>query len=267
MELYDSIEHPGTSLALVGDTGVGKTTSILQSAPDPIFFANIEPRDPRLNLKPANREGVRVQFARYTNWESMFAFFANRDNLKEYNSIVTDSLTHLANVELSQELEELVYETSSSKGKTGKKLIAETKLSEEAWGALSSQLNRLIKLIHSYVHEGKIVIWTARVIEQPRYNTDLQAAPAFKGKQFPLNFPGFCDLIGLVETRYRTVERSGKKSVEPVYPPLVSFGRKGAMTKWTGQWPEKGINNIPLNIERIVRVAGWVPMNERKGVE
>ena len=61
-----------------------------------------------------------------------------------------------------------------------------------------------------------LVIVTALLAENPKWNRELAAAPALKGKEFPTNFPGFFDLIGLVQTRV-----NGEGDI--VYPPAVHF--------------------------------------------
>jgi hypothetical protein len=92
---------------------------------------------------------------------------------------------------------------------------------------------------------GKVVIVTALLQENPRWNRELSAAPALKGREFPANMPGFFDLIGLVQTR-----TDGKGNV--VYPPLVRFQSPDGsfLAKFTG----KGTRTEgPLDISKIIK--------------
>ena len=91
---------------------------------------------------------------------------------------------------------------------------------------------------------GKCVIVTALLSENPRYNRELSAAPALRGREFPANVPGFFDLIGLVQIR---TDGEG----EIVYPPLVRFQSPDGsfLAKFTGTGNR---TEGPLNIQKII---------------
>jgi hypothetical protein len=91
---------------------------------------------------------------------------------------------------------------------------------------------------------GKIVIVTALLLENPKWNRELSAAPALKGREFPTNMPGFFDLIGLVEPR-----TNGDGRV--LYPPMVRFqsADDSFVAKWTGAGKK---TQGPMDIRKIL---------------
>lgn len=75
------------------------------------------------------------------------------------------------------------------------------KLSQEGFGSLSIWMFRLTAALGRLSQQGKVVIVTALLQEAPKWNRELAAASALKGREFPVNMSGFFDLIGLVEPR------------------------------------------------------------------
>ena len=116
------------------------------------------------------------------------------------------SMTRLSgklNVSLSGEIENEAFEAKSAEEKRRKPIVSQTKLSPEGYGGLSSQMFRLMKTIGRLSEVGKIVIVTALLQQNPKWDHELAAAPALKGREFPTSMPGFFDLIGLVESRVK----------------------------------------------------------------
>jgi len=74
---------------------------------------------------------------------------------------------------------------------------------------------RLTSLLGKLSRMGKIVS-LLHYLQKIRNGIGSGSAPALKGREFPVNMPGFFDLIGLVETR---TKRRGKI----IYPPRVRF--------------------------------------------
>jgi hypothetical protein len=74
----------------------------------------------------------------------------------------------------------------------------------------------------------------------------LAAAPALKGREYPVNMPGFFDLIGLVEPR---VDDEGNV----LYPPRVRFQSPddSFVAKWTGVGSR---TQGPLDISKILNI-------------
>ena len=110
-------------------------------------------------------------------------------------------------VSLCREIEDEAFEAKTSEEKRRKPIVSQAKMSMEGYGGLSSQMFRLMKTIGRLSEAGKIVIVTALLQENPKWDRELAAAPALKGREFPTSMPGFFDLIGLVESR---VDGNGK---------------------------------------------------------
>ena len=229
-------QDSGLMAMIYGSSGIGKSVSTLQSAPDPILYVIPEPRDVKRMLKAANRPDLKYKVAIYENWPDMIQFFADSENVKPYRSIVIDSLSHLMNIQLTSEIQDQSFEALDEKKATAKPLVMQTKMSEEGWGALASNMFRLCNLLMKLAAtHGKIVICTALEESTPKWNRSLAAAPNFGGRMFNKNFPGFFDLIGLVQAR--------EKDGQVVYPPVVHFASKdddfiakatGGMAKTSG---------------------------------
>ena len=240
----DQISQAGRFINLYGPTGVGKTTSTIASSPQPIMYVQTEPR----SLKPSlDAVGVPVDIdvAVYEDWNGLMAFVANPKNFERHHTIIVDSYSHLMSVGLSSELEDQAFDSRSPQEKLVKPLVGQSKLSQEGYGALSSLMFRLTAALGKLSRLGKIVIVTCLLQENPKWDRELAAAPALKGREFPVNMPGFFDLIGLVEPR-----TNGDGQV--IYPPRVRFQSPDGsfVAKYTG--PPGGKTEGPLNIEKIL---------------
>lgn len=238
------ISLEGRFTFIYGATGVGKTTSILGTAPDPIMYIQTEARSLRPSLDAAGRPDLDIDVAVYEDWNGLMQFVANPKNFERHKTIVVDSYSHLMNVGLSNEIENEAFEARSSSDKAVKPLVGQVKLSQEGYGGLASQMFRLTSLLGKLSRIGKIVIVTALLIENPKWNRELAAAPALKGREFPTNMPGFFDLIGLVEPR-----TDGDGYV--CYPPMVRFQSPddSFVAKWTGPGTK---THGPLDFKKIL---------------
>jgi len=248
MKIYrtEELSDSGDIILAYGATGVGKSVSVLQSAPEPIMYFLTEPRNPLKFIHATGRTNIDVDFGFYTEWQDMFDWFSDHDNTARHQSIVIDSLTFLSNIALNFELIDEHYESKTAKEKSDKALVMRTKLSQEGFGGLSGQLLRFTNMISQLSQEGKTVILLALLEQNPKFNKELVGAPALKGKDFPKALPGFMDFIGLVEPR-----RDGNDEI--IYPPSIDFrGDAGYLSKWTGYGtPGRG----PLNIKKILDKA------------
>jgi hypothetical protein len=206
----------GRMIELYGGTGVGKTTSTLQSSPEPILYIQTEPRSLKPSLDAANRPDLKINVAVYENWNGLIEYVTNPANFDKYKTVVVDSYSHLMSIGLSSEIEDQAFEARSVKEREVKPLASRVKMSLEGYGSLSSHMFRLTAALGRLSQAGKIVIVTALLAENPKWNRDLSAAPALKGREFPVNMPGFFDLIGLVEPR---TDADGNL----VFPPRVRF--------------------------------------------
>jgi len=234
----------GRFMFLYGETGVGKTTSVLQSAPDPICYIQTEPRSVKQSIDAADRADLDIDVYAYENFDDLIQFLAVPDNFDRYQSVVVDSYSHLMNVDLSSEIANEAFEAKSEKDQQTKPLVSQVKMSIEGFGGLSANMFRLTAALGKLSQIGKCVIVTGLLSENPRYNRELAAAPALKGREFPANMPGFFDLIGLVQTR---TDGEGKV----MYPPLVRFQSPDGsfMAKFTGKGNR---TEGPLNITKII---------------
>ena len=241
----EEISTAGRIIMLYGNTGVGKTTSILQTAQDPIFYVQTEPRSLKPSLDAANRPDLKMNIAIYEDWQGLMRFFSKISNFEKYATVVVDSYSHLMTIGLSSEIENQSYEARSAKEREVKPLVNQVKMSIEGYGSLSSHMFRLTAALGRLSQAGKVVVVTALLTENPRWNRELAAAPALKGKEFPANMPGFFDLIGLVECR---VQDDGKI----VYPPLVRFQSHddSFVAKFTGKGTK---TQGPLDMTKILQ--------------
>jgi hypothetical protein len=242
------VAQNGRFVMLYGPTGVGKTTSILRTAPDPIMYIQTEPRSLKPSLDATGRPDLDIDVAVYEDWAGLIAFVANPKNFERYATVIVDSYSHLMSVGLSSEIEDQAFDARTEKEKAVKPLANQTKMSQEGYGALSSNMFRLTAALGKLSRAGKIVIVTALLQENPKWNRELAAAPALKGREFPVNMPGFFDLIGLVEPR---TDADG----QIIYPPRVRFQSPddSFVAKWTGAGTR---TQGPLDITKILNRGG-----------
>jgi len=241
----NDLPQQGKLIMIYGGTGVGKTTSILQSAPDPILYIATEPRNPRPSIEASGRD-LDMDIARYTTWFNLMDFLQDPQNTARYTTVAIDSITILMNVSLAGEIEDEAFDARTMEEKRRKPIVSQAKMSMEGYGGLSSQMFRLMKAIGKLSADGKVVIVTALLQENPKWDRELAAAPALKGREFPTSMPGFFDLIGLVEPR---MDEKGKL----IYPPLVSFESPDGsfLSKYTGTGKKR---RGPLNFEKILGI-------------
>ena len=241
------LSDAGRMACLYGSTGVGKTTSILQSSPEPVLYIQTEPRSLKPSLDAANRPDLKINVAVYESWSGLMEFITNITNFEKYATVVVDSYSHLMSIGLSSEIEDQAFEARSVKEREIKPLVNAVKMSIEGYGSLSSHMFRLTTALGRLSQAGKIVIVTALLAENPRWNRDLSAAPALKGREFPVNMPGFFDLIGLVEPR-----TDGDGNL--VFPPRVRFQSPddSFVAKFTGTGTKTA---GPLDITKILTLA------------
>jgi len=256
----EDLDSPGSMILEWGPTKSGKTANALISAPKPLAIINVEGRDVRLNLKWIIEKGLckKSDFMKvdYSDIGDCVEFLST-STFDDFSSILFDSVTYLMQVPLSEELAMQAWEEREKKKgeSSGKVLVGQTKMSAEAYGALSKQTIRIFKRLAdlSKIH-GKTVICTARDDTKPNWDNESSGGPLFEGNAFNKVFDGMCDAIGYVELRYE----KGK----PVWPPRISFDdpeRRGFKCGWTGSRPvdkdgnDKALYRMPLDFELILR--------------
>ncbi len=241
------ISQEGRFISIYGPPGVGKTTSLIQSSPQPIMYIQTEIRSLKPSIDAANRPDLDLDVAVYEDWASLMEFVASSKNFERHKTIIVDSYSHLMAVGLSGEIEDQAWEARDPREKELKPLVSQTKLSQEGYGGLASQMFRLTAALGKLSRMGKIVIVTALLAENPKWNRELAAAPALKGREFPVNMPGFFDLIGLVEQR---TDADGNI----IYPPRVRFQSPddSFVAKFTGVGTK---TQGPLDITKILSIG------------
>jgi hypothetical protein len=244
----DESPDTGKMVLLYGETGVGKTTSIFQTAPLPMLYISTEPRNPKISLRASGRayEPGQISLYEYEDWMDLTDMLAMNKEINKFQTVVVDSLSYLMNVRLSNEIEDEIFDAKDESDKAIKTIISSSKMSQEGFGGLASQMARLIKLLGGLTKHGTDVILTALLAEHPKWDRELAAGPALKGKEFPSNLPGSCDLIGYVRAR----AKDGKKA----FPPVVYFEAENDeyLCKFTGVRPEVEIVKVPLDLSLIL---------------
>lgn len=195
-----------------------------------------------------------IIIATITTWDDMLKFATYdiytdqyKDVLASIKSIVVDSYSYLMNVVLSNEIEDQIFEARDAKERLVKPLINKAKLSLEGYGGMAAQMVRATKAFQRLSLTGKIVVVTALLEENPKWDRDLAAAPRFKGREFSEDMPGLFDLIGLVRKRF---DDKGNT----VFPPHVAFEGVGFLCKFTGVKPPGAVAQGDLDFGKILKV-------------
>ncbi|MFA5195179.1 MAG: AAA family ATPase [Bacteroidales bacterium] len=239
----------GNFILIYGDSGVGKSATVIQTAQDPIYWIVAERGQIDLTVKAINRPDIKLKVGYYEGWDDLLETIYDIKNFEKIKTVLFDGLTHVMNVHLADEILEENYESRDKKNdKSEKDMTMRVKGTPEMYGVLSKQMTRLMKGFEQLTIAGIDVICTARTQDSPKWNRELSCAPALAGKEFPRDMKGFFDMIGLVE---RNVIDGQVK-----YPPLVSFEDDGSfLSKFTGLRPEGGVRRKPFNIKKILDFA------------
>ena len=242
MKTINQSNEGGRFVLIYGETGVGKSTSALLTMPQPIDAIFTEPRDPRKFLLD---QEIDVDFKFPESYEDLIAYLDGevKKETLNYKSTLFDSASYFMNVSLQQSIQDETYDAEIFKRR--RNLVDMTRVDEAGFGALSSLMKRVCKLLGMLSQRGILVVATALVMENPKFNRDLSAFPAFLGRDFPTNFPAYFDVIGLVEKR---TDENG----EIIYPPLIKFEGEGFLCKWTGIKPVKKLVG-PLDFKKIFK--------------
>jgi len=256
IEIYNpnkvSSEQSGNFCLWYGKSGCGKSSTLLQTATDPIFWLIAERGQVDLTIKAIQRPDIKLKVGYYEGWDDLLATVYNLDNFQKIKSVVFDGLTHVMNIHLADEIMAENYDAMDDKKKGEKDLTTRVKMSQEGYGSMSKQMGRLMKGFENLTKAGIDVHCTARDDNQPKWNRELTCAPALAGKEFPRDMKGFFDFIGLVESR---TDDTGKI----IYPPVVSCDDTGDyLSKWTGVKPVEGVIRKVFNVQKLLNVAHGV---------
>jgi hypothetical protein len=241
----------GAFICIYGKSGVGKTATSLKSSPDPILYLCAERGNIENTIKAIHRPDIKLAVGYYEGWDDLLDTvygIPTNPKFKSVKTVIFDSLTHVMNIHLADEIVSENYE-AMDKNKVTKDLTMRVKMSEEGYGTLSKQMSRLMKGFEGCTVAGINVICTARETDSPKWNRSLAAAPALAGKEFPRDMKGFFDFIGLIESRF---DDDGNI----VYPPLISCDDDGSfLSKWTGVKPDGGVIRKWFDVGRMLKIA------------
>jgi hypothetical protein len=241
-------EHNAPFVLVYGETNSGKTTSIVRTAPGPVLFITVE-GDALKSVAVCKKHGEdpEIKVVAPDSQEDLMDYLlklagAIQDGKKfKYRTIVFDSGTHWMNCKLGIRVED--DRNADREGKDAGKLSAQTKTDWTEVNTVNSQMSRLTDLLQEIAKMGIMVIMTAQVQYDPKWNSELEAAPCFNYKDYNKALKGYFDYIGY------TIKRVDEAGLT-VYPPLLSFSdQQGYLVKWRGVQPRslKG----PFNLNKI----------------
>ena len=227
----DSKEEIGTCVLIYGEPAAGKTGALI-TLPDPLCIISVEPRDPRRTLNSvASAMDIDIKKKKITilepdSFDEALEYLNTLDEEYragegKFKSIAFDSLT-FEQSKFRQDLEDSRYEKETNLVKDTKKsryktLVDRFRLEYNDWSGLGSMMMRLTYVLNRISRYGVYTVATATLMQYPKWDRELSAAPAFKGSEYGSVFSGYFDFIGLVR------KQEGK---EP-YPPIVSFVSDG----------------------------------------
>ncbi len=254
----NGVKDRGSFDLYYGKSGVGKTSTILQTAEDPILWIIAERGQADLIIKAINRLDLRVFLAYYDGWDDLLETVYTPNNFKEIKTTLFDGLTHVMNIHLTDEILEENFDARDQSKDRGKDFTSRVKMTQESYGVLSKQMSRLMKGFELLTREGIDVICTARDQENPKWDRALACAPALSGKEFPRDMKGVFDCSGLVESRFND-------DGVVIYPPIVSCDDDGSyLSKWTGIKPPGGVIRKIFNVKTMHDIASGRKIIKRK---
>lgn len=230
-------ENTAPFLLVYGDTNSGKSCSIARSSPQPIHFIDPEGDTWKaVDAIEALGETVDIHVDMPETHEDLMESLLDIESQASqgqypYKTLVFNSGTFWMNVKLAIRVED--DRNIGRKGLDEGKLSAMSKKDYTEVNTVNSQMARLTDLLKSISHHGVMVIMTAQLQENPKWNRELEAGPCFKYKEYNEALKGFFDYIGFTIPR---LDDNGRV----VYPPQLSFeDQQGYMAKWRGVQPKK----------------------------
>ena len=268
---YKNIEeHQGNLMLVYSIAGGHKTCTTIQTAEDPITYLTAEGRKIKTSIVAINRPDLKMKMGIYQGFGDLIDTIYDTKRFEGTKTVILDSLTHLMLVHLSQEILQENYDSKTDKEREDmlKALTQQVKLSVEAYGTLSGQMNRLMRGLQMLTMAGYDVVCTARLADRPKWNRSLSAAPALMGQEFSKSMDGFFDAIGYIEPWVAPELPEGKlpptigastADTWSYYAPLISFNpNEEYMAKWTGVMPPKGIVKRKFHVKRVFEEANGV---------
>ena len=230
-------EHNAPFLLVYGDTNSGKTTSIVRTAPGSILYISAEGDAWKsVDVCEAFKEKIDIEIVQPESHEDLM------DSLNKmiaeaiagtfpHKTVVFDSGTFWMNVKLAIRVED-----DRNDGRTGVdagKLSAQSQSDWTEVNTANSQMSRLTDLLKTLSQYGVMVIMTAQLQENPKWNRELEAGPCFNYKDYNKALKGYFDYIGFT---IPNLDEHGTVQ----YPPKLSFDdQQGYLVKWRGVQPKK----------------------------
>ena len=247
-------DHNAPFCLFYGDTNSGKSTSIIRTAPQPIYCISAE-GDALKSVAVCRDKGeeIDIKVVMPDSHEDLMDTL-NRMLLKvlerraaglpfKFNTVFMDSGTYWMNCKLAIRVED--DRNEDRKGIDEGKLSAMTKTDWTEVNTVNSQMARLTDLLKSIANAGVMVIMSAQMQYDPKWNNELEAAPCFNYKDYNKALKGYFDYIGYTMPN---LTEEGKVK----YPPKLSFsGSQGYLVKWRGVQPEYLITNF--NLKRVFK--------------
>ena len=193
-------ENNAPFILIYGETNSGKSTSIMRTAPGSILYISVEGDAWKsVDVVEAFGEKVEVEICMPDGHEDLM------DSLNKmvvqaiagkfpHDTVVFDSGTFWMNVKLGIRVED-----DRNVGRTG---VDEGKLSAMSasdWtevNTVNSQMSRLTDLLKTLSLHGVMVVMTAQLQENPKWNRELEAGPCFNYKEYNKALKGYFDYIG-----------------------------------------------------------------------
>ena len=257
-------ENQGNLLLVYSMAGGGKSATTLQTAQDPITYLTAEGRKIKTTVVAINRPDLRMRVGVYEGFDDLIDTCMDIKRFEGSKTIILDSLTHLMLIHLSLEILSENYDakTENEKEEILKALTMQVKMSPEAYGTLSRQMNRLMRSLQGLTMAGYDVVCTARMADRPKWNRALSAAPALMGQEFSKSMDGFFDFIGILEygetPEGMEMPKAGASTADTwkYFAPLASFNTNDSyLAKWTGIIPPKGIIKRRFYVQQIFKEA------------
>ena len=274
-------EVQGNFMLAYAMAGGHKTCTIIQTAQDPLILLTAEGRKIKTSIVAINRPDLQMKVGVYEGFDDLMDTIYTPARFEGAKTVFLDSITHLMMIHLSQEIlsENWASKSDADKAEIEKQLTMQVKLSEESYGTLAQQMNRLMRGLQGLTMAGYDVVCSARLSDRPKWNRALSAAPALMGKEFSKSMDGFFDMIGYIEPweppegknppKYYTPDEIKVMSDDEknklladtwkYYAPLISFNpNEEYLAKWTGVMPPKGIVRRKFHVKKVFQEANGV---------